>query len=153
MSQVVQDSRKRARARGLPVVAATALLGFTIACSRGAADRPNAARGLNPEQLKAVDIVKNARTISPQVTNLEYIDDRLKRVGTAARVLGWRAQRYDALTYLVVFTYVIPGMQAEGDVYPFPFEVNTDTGRVRYILSDQELSRKYGERWWRAITE
>jgi hypothetical protein len=44
-------------------------------------------------------------------------------------------------------------MQAEGDIYPFPFEVKMDSGRVRYILSDQELSRKYGEEWWKAITE
>lgn len=139
--------------RGLAIGAATAFLAAGLACSRGAADRASAVRTLNPEQQKAVDVAKSARTISPQMTNAEYINDRVKRLGNGARVLGWRAQRYDATTYLVVFTYVIPGMQAEGDVYPFPFEVRMDTGRVRYILADQDLSRKYGEQWWRAVTE
>jgi hypothetical protein len=128
------------------------MLGAGVACRRAASDGSRPDTASDPTAARAIDLVKRAHTLSPRMTNVDYINENVGRKANAT-IVGWRAQRYDQLTYLVTFTYVVPTADGGGEVYPFPFDVNLPDGRVRYILADPELNRKYGDKWWKTIRQ
>jgi hypothetical protein len=136
------------------LAAAVILCDLTAACNRSAgaavgAATASAGAGDDADatvRQQALDLAKAAHTLTPALSNAEFIRNQIARANGSARPAGWRVQRYDPETFVVTFTYLVSAAGG-GEVYPFPFEVKVNQSSVRYILGDAALERKYDDTW------